>query len=74
MQSVDLHDRQTPIVHTSYGDVQGIQHRLPSGVTVDVFLGIPFAKPPVEELRFEVENLKKFYLIFLSQIINYLIV
>ncbi|KAL3081031.1 hypothetical protein niasHT_037499 [Heterodera trifolii] len=42
-----------PVVRTSYGDVIGIPRRLDSGVQVEVFLGIPFAKPPIGQLRFE---------------------
>ena len=43
---------------TKYGDVEGetftLQDRLHAGVDIDTFLGIPFAKAPINELRFEV--------------------
>lgn len=40
-----------PIVRTSYGRVQGFSTL---DGQIDVFYGIPFAKPPVGQLRFEV--------------------
>ncbi|KAI3416072.1 hypothetical protein GPALN_005624 [Globodera pallida] len=42
-----------PVVRTSFGDVLGIRRRLNSGVQAELFLGIPFAKPPTGEFRFE---------------------
>ena len=49
---------QTPadvvtIVQTSYGQLEGFLHRLDGGQFIDVFQGIPYAQPPVGELRFE---------------------
>lgn len=40
-----------PVVQTTYGSVQGFTAM---NGEIDVFYGIPFAKPPVGELRFEV--------------------
>ncbi|CCD68892.1 Gut esterase 1 [Caenorhabditis elegans] len=37
-----------PIVETNYGKVEGIEYE-----GAEVFLAIPFAKPPVDDLRFE---------------------
>lgn len=37
---------QPTVVHTKYGDVMGYQSDL-----ARAFYGIPFAKPPVNELR-----------------------
>lgn len=38
-------------VNTTLGRVRGIQ-KMDNGKNVDVFLGIPYAQPPVGELRF----------------------
>ena len=43
-----------PTVKTKYGDIQGFEFKAERGSEAEVFLGIPFAKPPVGELRFEV--------------------
>ncbi|KAH7721530.1 CBN-GES-1 protein [Aphelenchoides avenae] len=43
----------TPIVETSYGTVQGFYVE-EDGFKASVFLGIPFAEPPIGNLRFEV--------------------
>ena len=43
-----------PIINTRYGSIKGFQLRTERGFEVEIFLGIPFAKPPVGELRFEV--------------------
>ncbi|CAG5124994.1 unnamed protein product, partial [Candidula unifasciata] len=48
--------RYDNIVHTSHGSVQGQTENIPvkdgGHVKVDVFQGIPFARPPVGDLRF----------------------
>lgn len=41
-----------PLVYTQSGTIRGIR-RTVSGVKVETFLGIPFAKPPTGELRFK---------------------
>ncbi|XP_051835830.1 liver carboxylesterase 1-like [Antechinus flavipes] len=42
-----------PVVDTEYGKIQGIQMRLQGfDIPVHVFLGVPFAKPPLGPLRF----------------------
>ncbi|KAI1706995.1 carboxylesterase family domain-containing protein [Ditylenchus destructor] len=43
----------TDVVKTNIGKVQGFTVTADSGFKTDVFLGIPFAQPPVGELRFE---------------------
>ncbi|RCN28580.1 Carboxylesterase [Ancylostoma caninum] len=40
-------------VRTRYGIVEGFRLDIGSGKDVDLFLGIPFAAPPVDELRFK---------------------
>ncbi|KAE9546560.1 hypothetical protein FO519_010228, partial [Halicephalobus sp. NKZ332] len=42
-----------PIVNTRYGSIRGFEFRSERGFETEVFLGVPFAKPPVGELRFE---------------------
>ena len=44
----------TEVVDTKYGQVQGRVMTLHTGMQVNAFLGIPFAKPPVGSLRFKV--------------------
>ncbi|TKR81964.1 hypothetical protein L596_015753 [Steinernema carpocapsae] len=41
------------VVETLYGPVEGFEYNLSNGKSADIFLGIPFAKAPVGELRFE---------------------
>ena len=40
------------VVKTNYGRVRGMRENV-NGKYVDSFLGIPFAKPPVGDLRFK---------------------
>ena len=42
------------MVETNSGPVQGRMYKLPDGREVDGYLGIPYAEPPVGELRFQV--------------------
>lgn len=44
---------QTVVVRTMYGDVRGLRTRINHHMHVDTFLNIPYAKPPVGELRFQ---------------------
>ena len=44
--SLGLHENQPVIVHTTYGDILGYQTE-----RARIFQGIPFAKPPINELR-----------------------
>ena len=43
-----------PEVDTVYGTVRGKAISLSSGSVIDAYLGIPYAKAPVGNLRFEV--------------------
>ena len=56
---------QDPVVETKYGGVSGESVVLADGSVIDSFLGIPFARPPVGELRFAVS-----WCMFLLWIIN----
>ncbi|KAE9549262.1 hypothetical protein FO519_007527 [Halicephalobus sp. NKZ332] len=42
-----------PVVETKYGTIVGSNVVVPSGQVIEFFTGIPFAKPPVGDLRFE---------------------
>lgn len=42
-----------PIIRTTSGTFVGQKAYLPNGMAVMNFLGVPFAQPPVGELRFE---------------------
>uniref|UniRef100_A0A914PE98 Carboxylesterase type B domain-containing protein n=1 Tax=Panagrolaimus davidi TaxID=227884 RepID=A0A914PE98_9BILA len=46
-QSSDL------VVSTIYGKIEGFRYTTPNGTETEVFLGIPYAAPPVGNLRFE---------------------
>ncbi|XP_078526705.1 fatty acyl-CoA hydrolase precursor, medium chain-like [Lissotriton helveticus] len=46
-------DARGPLVTTKYGQVQGTQLRVEgTDRVINTFLGIPFARPPLKELRF----------------------
>jgi carboxylesterase type B len=42
------------VADTEYGSVKGVRKISCLGTCFDAFLGIPYAKPPVGELRFKV--------------------
>lgn len=48
---------QAPIVRTPLGSVMGRHIKSYGGRTVSAFEGIPYAKPPVGDLRFKVNKL-----------------
>ena len=58
------------IVTTRYGDVVGNTLTLKDGTAVDYFYSIPYAKPPVGNLRFKV---KMFTFIINFEVINLII-
>ena len=39
---------------TEYGKIRGFVKEVLTGKFVEMFLGVPYASPPVSELRFEV--------------------
>lgn len=51
-------DVQNPIVRTSLGRVEGTKKLSRAGREFFAFYGVPYAKPPVGELRFTVRILK----------------
>ncbi|WKY04925.1 hypothetical protein Q1695_005717 [Nippostrongylus brasiliensis] len=44
---------QSPLVRTTTGPIRGREYRLSDGRVVDMYMGIPFAEPPVGKLRFK---------------------
>lgn len=48
----------SPLVHVSDGSLKGKCMTTRGGRTFHAFLGIPFAKPPIGDLRFRVGSLK----------------
>ncbi|KAK6015330.1 Carboxylesterase [Ostertagia ostertagi] len=44
---------RSPLVKTSSGPVRGREYLLHDGRTVDLYLGIPYAEPPVGDLRYK---------------------
>lgn len=46
------------IVQTRNGQVRGVIRRSIEGFGYCAFLGIPYAKPPVDDLRFKVSELQ----------------
>ena len=47
---------QDPEVDTSYGTVRGKAITLDDGSVINTYMAVPYAKPPVGELRFTVSN------------------
>ena len=43
-----------PVANTNYGKIRGKYFASQSGIIIASFLGIPYAEPPVRELRFKV--------------------
>ena len=55
VSSATTSNNGSALVHTSCGTLEGFVHALGNGKSMDVFLGIPYAEPPIGELRFEVD-------------------
>ena len=47
---------ENPVVKTSYGEIRGFNSEDVDGKEFYSFKGIPYAKPPVDELRFQVSK------------------
>ena len=54
-----VNGQQDTIINTKYGPVEGHVVTLGSGQQVLSFLGVPFARPPIDELRFRVSTITK---------------
>ena len=46
--------QEGPIVETTYGSVQGVNINLENGTIIQSYMAIPYAMPPLGDLRFEV--------------------
>ena len=46
-----------PIVNTKYGPVEGISVPIHTGQFIDTFMAVPYARPPIGDLRFMVSIL-----------------
>jgi len=45
-----------PIITTELGQLEGVWQTSAKGLKYAAFLGIPYAKPPIDDLRFEVQT------------------
>lgn len=41
-------------VKTRYGEIEGFAHQMKNGEEANIFLGVPYASPPIGDLRLEV--------------------
>uniref|UniRef100_A0A914P5C5 Carboxylic ester hydrolase n=1 Tax=Panagrolaimus davidi TaxID=227884 RepID=A0A914P5C5_9BILA len=51
--SQKLNKDNSIFAETIYGPIEGFRHKTRNGIESNVFLGIPYAKPPIKDLRFE---------------------
>ena len=56
LATVTFGQDSNPVVITEFGPVEGLSIPIHTGDVIDSFLGIPFARAPVGELRFEVSQ------------------
>ena len=56
LATVTFGQDSNPVVMTEFGPVQGLSIPIHTGDVIDSFLGIPFARAPVGELRFQVSQ------------------
>jgi len=66
LSSLNIYHSKSPVVNTHSGKVQGIVSSSRDGNQFFAFRAIPFAKPPLNELRFEVSLLQKDNLLAIS--------
>ena len=45
---------RNPIAYTKYGSVEGIPVPVHTGQIIDTYLGVPYARPPIGDMRFMV--------------------
>ena len=45
-------------IDTKLGNLKGFRHQIGEELEADVFLGVPYAIPPLGDLRFEVDKKK----------------
>lgn len=57
-----IHGKEERLIDLENGQTagEGVIHRAENGFLYCAFLGIPYAKPPIKELRFEVCPLKSY--------------
>lgn len=41
-------------VKTAYGEIEGFEYLMKNGKQANIFLGVPYASPPIDDLRIEV--------------------
>lgn len=58
-------------VPVKQGVVVGQQHKLPSGLQYESFLGVPYAQPPLGELRFRVSASMRFPIYIIRCLTDY---
>jgi carboxylesterase type B len=46
---------ERPLVKTTLGELEGVWQTSAKGLQYAAFMGIPYAQPPVGDLRFEVD-------------------
>lgn len=44
-----------PVVRTKYGQIRGLWSKSAHNIPIANFLGVPYARPPVKNLRFKVQ-------------------
>lgn len=55
LQLVPPRAETVPMLKTRYGKISGVTHEIFNGsMKIDAFYGVPYAQPPVGELRLEV--------------------
>lgn len=45
---------ENTVISTKYGKINGFDYKTESGRVAEIYLGIPFAQPPINNLKFEV--------------------
>uniref|UniRef100_A0A915ING2 Carboxylesterase type B domain-containing protein n=1 Tax=Romanomermis culicivorax TaxID=13658 RepID=A0A915ING2_ROMCU len=53
LMALNLPQARPIIIDTMYGKIQGFEMTTADGAKANVFLGVPYARPPIGELRFQ---------------------